>query len=45
MARDVKPPQSPIAMPGRRYISGIIYLGLVILLGLGILGLRFWVGG
>jgi hypothetical protein len=41
MARDVKPPQSPIAMPGRKYISGIIYLSLVIVLGLLVLAVRW----
>jgi hypothetical protein len=43
MARDVKPPRSPIAMPGRKYISGIIYLTLVIALAFGVLGLRWCV--
>lgn len=43
MARDIKPPRSPIAMPGRKYISGIIYLSLVILLALGFLGVRWLV--
>ena len=43
MARDVKPPQSPIAMPGRRYISGIIYLSIVVLVGLLVLAIRWLV--
>ena len=43
MARDVKPPRSSIAMPGRKYISGIIYLSLVIALALSVLGLRWCV--
>jgi hypothetical protein len=43
MARDVKPPQSPIAMPGRKYISGIIYLSIVIFLGLLVLAIRWLV--
>ncbi|HEY7956776.1 MAG: hypothetical protein ACHQ17_09065 [Polyangia bacterium] len=43
MARDIKPPRSPIAMPGRKYISGIIYLSLVILLALAFLGVRWLV--
>jgi len=43
MARDVKPPRSPIAMPGRKYISGMIYLALVVALALGVLGLRWCV--
>jgi hypothetical protein len=41
MARDVKPPRSSIATPGRRYVSGIIYLSLVIALAFGVLGLRW----
>jgi hypothetical protein len=41
MARDVKPPRSPIAMPGRKYVSGIIYLTLVVVLALSVLGLRW----
>lgn len=41
MARDVKPPRSPIAMPGRKYISGIIYLSLVVVLALAVLGVRW----
>lgn len=41
MARDVKPPRSPIAMPGRKYISGIVYLSIVLVLALGFLGLRW----
>jgi hypothetical protein len=41
MARDVKPPRSPIAMPGRKYVSGIIYLALVVALALSVLGIRW----
>jgi hypothetical protein len=41
MARNVTPPRSPIAMPGRKYISGLIYLGLVVGLALAVLGLRW----
>jgi hypothetical protein len=44
MARDVKPPRSPIAMPGRKYISGLVYLGLVLALALGAVGLRACLG-
>jgi len=44
MARDVIPPRSPIAMPGRKYISGIVYLGLVVALALAALGLRWCLG-
>jgi hypothetical protein len=44
MARDVKPPRSPIAMPGRKYISGVIYLALVVGLAFGVLGLRWCLG-
>ncbi len=40
MARDVKPPRSSIATPGRRYVSGIVYLSLVLLFAFGFLGLR-----
>jgi hypothetical protein len=43
MARDVKPPQSPIAMPGRKYISGIIYLSIVVFIGLLVLAIRWLV--
>jgi hypothetical protein len=45
MARDVKPPRSSIAMPGRKYISGIIYLAIVVVLGLLILGARWLLAG
>ena len=44
MARDVKPPTSPIARPGRKYISGIIYLSLVLILAFGFVGLRSCLG-
>ncbi len=43
MARDVKPPRSPIAMPGRKYISGLIYLTLVVALAFAVLGIRWCV--
>ncbi len=36
-----RPITSPIARPGRKYVSGIIYLAVVILLGVGVVGLRF----
>jgi hypothetical protein len=36
-----RPITSPIARPGRKYISGIIYLSLVVGLGLALVGLRF----
>jgi hypothetical protein len=39
-----RPITSPIARPGRRYISGLIYLGAVVLLGLALLGIRFLLG-
>jgi hypothetical protein len=41
MARDVKPPRSSIATPGRRYVSGIIYLSIVVVLALAVLGVRW----
>jgi hypothetical protein len=44
MARDVRPPRSSIARPGRRYISGLIYLSIVVALALLLLGARFWLG-
>jgi hypothetical protein len=44
MARDVTPPRSSIARPGRKYISGIIYLSLVLLLALGFYGIRSCMG-
>jgi hypothetical protein len=31
-------------MPGRKYISGIVYLSLVIVLAFSVLGLRWCVG-
>jgi hypothetical protein len=44
MARDVKPPRSSIARPGRRYISGLVYLAIG--LGLAFLAIltRWWIG-
>ena len=44
MARDVKPPRSSIARPGRRYISGIIYLSIVVAIALLVLGVRWLLG-
>jgi hypothetical protein len=44
MARDVTPPRSSIARPGRKYISGIIYLSIVLLLALAFYGIRSWIG-
>jgi hypothetical protein len=44
MARSVIPPRSSIARPGRRYISGIIYLAIVLALAFGILGARWLLG-
>ena len=38
-----RPITSPIARPGRKYVSGIIYLVLVATLGLAIVGLRWLV--
>jgi len=39
-----RPITSPIARPGRKYISGIIYLSAVILLGVSLLALRWCIG-
>ena len=39
MAR--RPVTSPIARPGRKYVSGIIYLSLVVVIALAVLGVRF----
>jgi hypothetical protein len=36
-----RPITSPIARPGRRYISGLIYLGLVVALGVLMLAARY----
>jgi hypothetical protein len=44
MARNVVPPRSSIATPGRRYISGVIYLCAVLALALAVLGARACVG-
>jgi hypothetical protein len=44
MARDVIPPRSSIARPGRRYISGVIYLSIVLVVALSIVGLRACLG-
>ena len=44
MVRDVKPPRSSIARPGRRYISGIVYLSIVVVVALLVLGLRWFLG-
>jgi hypothetical protein len=44
MARDVMPPHSSIARPGRKYISGIIYLLIVLLIALAFYGIRSWLG-
>ena len=44
MARDVTPPRSSIARPGRKYISGIIYLSLVLAIALGFFGIRSCLG-
>jgi hypothetical protein len=44
MARDVTPPRSSIARPGRKYISGIIYLSLVLALALAFYGIRSCMG-
>jgi hypothetical protein len=41
MARPVQPPRSPIARPGRRYISGMVYLSIVLALALLLLGARW----
>jgi hypothetical protein len=42
MAR--RPILSPIARPGRRYISGMIWLGVVIALALAVLAARVLLG-
>jgi hypothetical protein len=42
MARNVQPPRSSIARPGRRYISGLVYLAIALSLALALLALRFW---
>jgi hypothetical protein len=44
MARDVQPPRSSIARPGRRYISGIIYLSLVLVVAFSVLLVRWCLG-
>lgn len=44
MARDVTPPRSSIARPGRKYISGIIYLSLVLMMALAFYGIRSCMG-
>jgi hypothetical protein len=44
MARQVQPPRSSIARPGRRYISGIIYLAIVVALALALVGVRACMG-
>jgi len=44
MAREVTPPRSSIARPGRKYISGIIYLSLVLMLALAFFGIRSCMG-
>jgi hypothetical protein len=44
MARDVTPPRSSIARPGRKYISGIIYLTLVLALAFGFFAVRSCLG-
>jgi hypothetical protein len=44
MAREVSPPRSSIARPGRRYISGIVYLALVLGAALVLVGVRWWLG-
>ena len=44
MARKRRPILSPIARPGRRYISGLIYLGIVLALAFGFLALRVLLG-
>jgi hypothetical protein len=44
MARDVTPPRSSIARPGRKYISGIIYLTMVLGLALAFYGIRSCMG-
>ena len=44
MARNVQPPRSSIARPGRRYISGLIYLTIVVAVALLCLGARWLLG-
>jgi hypothetical protein len=44
MARNVVPPRSSIARPGRKYVSGIIYLTLVLSLALAFYGIRSCMG-
>jgi hypothetical protein len=44
MARDVTPPRSSIARPGRKYVSGIIYLSLVLIVALSFFGIRSCLG-
>ena len=44
MARDVTPPRSSIARPGRKYVSGIIYLSLVLVVALSFFGIRSCLG-
>jgi hypothetical protein len=44
MARDVQPPRSSNARPGRRYISGIIYLSLVVVVAVSVLLVRWCLG-
>jgi hypothetical protein len=44
MARNVIPPRSSIARPGRKYVSGIIYLTLVLSLALAFYGIRSCMG-
>ncbi len=45
LARNVTPPRSSIARPGRRYISGLIYLAITLVLAFGLLGIRSCMGG
>jgi hypothetical protein len=44
MARNVQPPRSSIARPGRRYISGLVYLTLVVVLALAAVAARWLLG-
>ena len=44
MARDVTPPRSSIARPGRKYISGMVYLAIVLALALAFFGIRSCMG-
>jgi len=39
-----RPVISPLARPGRRYISGFIYLGLALTLAILVLSLRYLLG-